>query len=81
MADVKVLKDMEVGEKYTGRDIDIFIVANDDVLVISESCTACADLQTDTMFEVKAKFNGYNHSGPAEKYHKPLKPSRIFIIS
>lgn len=81
MADVKKLTDMEIGEKYSGRDIDLFIVENDDVVVISESCTACADLQTDAQFEVKAKFNGYNHSGPAEKYHKPIKLSRIYIIS
>lgn len=81
MAEVKVLKDLEIGEKYKGRDIDLFIVTNDDVVVISETCTACADLETDTMFEVKAKFNGYNHAGSAEKYHKPIKPSRVYIIS
>lgn len=81
MAEVKILKDMELGEKYKGRDIDLFIVSNDDVVVISESCSACSDLQTDSMFEVKAKFNGYNHTGAEEKYHKPIKQSRIYIIS
>lgn len=81
MAEVKILKDMELGEKYKGRDIDLFIVSNDDVVVISESCSACSDLQTDSMFEVKAKFSGYNHAGTAEKYHKPIKPSRVYIIS
>lgn len=81
MAEARVLPEMHIGEKYSGRDIDNFIVRNDDVVVISESCMNCADLQTDAMFEVKAVFKGYNHTGFDEKYHRPIKLSRIYIIS
>lgn len=81
MAVVKTLSEMEVGERHSGRDIDLFIVSNDDVVVISETCMECGDLQTDALFEVKAKFHGYNHTGTAEKYHKPIRMSRIYIIS
>ncbi len=81
MAEVKVLAELEIGEKYSGRDIDYFIVKNDDVVVVSESCMECADLQTDALFEVKAKFKGYNHTRFDEKYHIPVKLSRVYIIS
>lgn len=81
MAEVKVLPELQIGEKYSGRDIDLFITSHDDVVVISESCMECADLQTDTQFEIKAKFNGYNHSGYPEKFRKRIPLSRIYIIS
>ena len=76
----EILRELILGEKYTPKQLIIFLVENDNATVISKSCNHFVEFsnQKHTVLEI---IEGFEHRGEDHRtYHIPGKKTKIYIV-
>ena len=76
----EILHDLNIGESYTQRQLVIFVVENENIAVVSRSCSQFADY-SDSKHRVIDIIEGYEHKGDRQRtYYIPSATTKIYIV-
>ena len=76
----EILRELNLGEMYTPKQLMIFVVENSNTTVISKSCNHFVEFSTQkhTVLEI---IEGFEHRGEDHRtYHIPGKKTKIYIV-
>lgn len=76
----EILRELTINEKYTEKQLAIFVVENIDVIVISKSSRQFIDYSKKE-HQVIDIIEGYIHKGEnRDTYHIPNGTKRIYVV-
>jgi len=76
----EILHELNVGEKYSQKQLAIFVVENDNATVISKSSSQFG-AHSQTTHRVLDIIEGFEHKGDRQKtYHIPSSKTKIYIV-
>jgi hypothetical protein len=76
----EILHELNLGEKYTAKQLKIFVVENKNTTVISKTCNHFVEYST-RMHTVLEIIEGFEHKGEHQStYHVPSSKTKIYIV-
>ena len=76
----EILHELNIGEKYTAKQLIIFVVENNNTTVISKTCNHFIEYST-KMHTVLEIIEGFEHKGEDHRtYHTPSSKTKIYIV-
>lgn len=77
----EILKELKVGEKYTGRQLLIYSLNNYDTCLLSKSCQRFTE-NNERAYRILDVFKGYLHNSHSSGaiYRIPSTVSTIYIV-
>lgn len=76
----EILRELNIGKKYTQKQLSIFVVENINTVIISKTCNELNDY-SQKMHEVIEIIKGYEHKGDRQRtYHIPSSKTTIYIV-
>lgn len=76
----EILYELNLGEKYTAKQLTIFVVENNNTTIISKTCNHFIEYSTN-MHTVLEIIEGFEHKGEDHRtYHIPSGKTKIYIV-